>query len=43
MEDFIKIVRSLEESRLIIKQKSAIIINENKKQKRGFLPMLLEH
>ena len=36
-----KIVKSLEGSRLPIKRISETIKNEAKKQKRGFLPMLL--
>ena len=36
-----KIFKSLEESRLLIKGISDTIKNEAKEQKRGFLPMLL--
>ena len=41
MEDILKIVKSLEESGLVIKGDSVKIKNEAKKQKGGFLPMLL--
>ena len=41
MEDILKIVKSLEESGLVIKGDSVTIKNEAKKQKGGFLPMLL--
>ena len=41
MENTMKIVRSLGESALIIKGISKTIKNEAKKQKGGFLPMLL--
>ena len=41
MEDIIKIVKSLEESGLLIKGISETITNEAKEQKGGFLPMLL--
>ena len=40
MEDIMKIVKSLEESVLLIKSVSATIKNETKKQKGRFLPML---
>ena len=42
MEDIMKIVKSLEESGLLIKGISETIKNEAKEQKEGFLPMLLE-
>ena len=41
MEDIIKIVKSLEESGLLIQGISKTIKNESKQQKGGFLPMLL--
>ena len=41
MEDMMKIVKSLEESGLLIKGISETIKNEAKEQKGGFLPMLL--
>ena len=41
MEDIIKIVKSLEESGLLIKRISETIKNEAKEQKGGFLSMLL--
>ena len=41
MEDIMKIVKSLEESGLLIKGVSETIKNEAKEQKGGFLPMLL--
>ena len=41
MNDIIKIVKSLEESGLFIKNDSKTIKNEAKKQKGGFLGMLL--
>ena len=41
MEDIMKIVKSLEESELLIKGISETIKNEAKEQKGGFLPMLL--
>ena len=41
MNDIIKIVKSLEESGLLIKGVSEIIENDAKKQKGGFLSMLL--
>ena len=41
MEDIMKIDKSLEESRLLIKSMSEIIKNEAKDQKGGFLGMLL--
>ena len=42
IEDIIKIVKSLEDSGLLLKGVSEIIQNEAKKQKRGFLSMLLD-
>ena len=41
MIDIMKIVKSLEESELLIKDVSETIKNEAKEQKRGFLRMLL--
>ena len=41
MEDTMKIVKSLEESGLLIKGISEIIKNEAKEQKSGFLQILL--
>ena len=41
MEDIMKIVKSLEESRLIINGISETIKNEAKEQKVGFMSMLL--
>ena len=41
MTDIMKIIRSLEESGLLIKSFSEIIKNEAKEQKRWFLSMLL--
>ena len=41
MNDIIKIVKSLEESGLLIKGVSKTIKNEAKEQKGGFLSMLL--
>ena len=41
MEDIMKIVKSLEESRLIINGISETIKNEAKEQKGGFMSMLL--
>ena len=41
MEDIIKIVKSLEDSGLLLKGVSETIQNEAKEQKRGFLSMLL--
>ena len=41
MNDMMKIVRSLEESGLLIKGVSETIKNETKEQKRGFLGILL--
>ena len=41
MEDIIKIVKSLEDSGLLLKEVSKIIQNEAKEQKEGFLSMLL--
>ena len=43
MEDIVKIVKSLEESGLLIKGVSETIKNKAKKQKDGFLSMLLGH
>ena len=41
MEDIIKIVKSLEDSGLLLKGVSGTIQNEAKEQKGGFLSMLL--
>ena len=41
MEDIMKIVKSVGESRLLIKTIGETIKNEAKKQKRRFLPMLV--
>ena len=41
LEDTMKIVKSIEESGLLIKRISETIKNEAKEQKGGFLPMLL--
>ena len=41
MNDIMKIVKSLEESGLLIKGVSETIKNEAKEQRRGFLEMLL--
>ena len=41
MNDVMKIVKSLEESGLLIEDVSKTIKNEAKEQKRGFLSMLL--
>ena len=41
MEDIIKIVKSLEDSGLLLKKLSETIWNEAKEQKGGFLSMLL--
>ena len=41
MEDVMKMIKSLEESGLLIKGISETIKNEAKEQKGGFLPMLL--
>ena len=41
MEDILKIVKSLEDSVLLLKGVSEIIQNEAKEQKRGFLSILL--
>ena len=41
MEDIIKIVKSLEDSGLLLKGVSETIQNEAKEQKGGFLSMLL--
>ena len=41
MEDIIKIVKSLEDSGLLLKGVSAIIQNETKEQKVGFFSVLL--
>ena len=40
MEDILKIVRYLEDSRLLLEGVSETIKNEAKEQKRGFLSML---
>ena len=42
MNDFMKIVKSLEEFGLLIKGASETVKNEAKKQRRGFLGMLLD-
>ena len=42
MEDIIKIVKSLKNSGLLLKGVSEAIQNESKKQKGGFLSMLLD-
>ena len=42
MEDIIKIVKSLEDSRLLLKGVSEAIQNEAKEQKAGFLSLLLD-
>ena len=41
MEDIIKIIKSLEDSGLLLKGVTEIVQNEVKEQKRGFLSMLL--
>ena len=41
MGDIMKIVKSLEESGLLVKGISETIRNETKERKRGFLPKLL--
>ena len=41
IEDMMKIVKSLEESALLMKRISEIVKNETQKQKDRFLPMLL--
>ena len=41
MNDFMEIIKSLEESDLLIKNVSETIKNETKEQKEGFLRMLL--
>ena len=41
MKDIIKIVKSLEDSGLLLKGVSKTVQNESKKQKRGFLSMVL--
>ena len=41
IEDIMKILKSLEESKLLIKEISETIKNEAKEQKGGFLPMSL--
>ena len=41
MEDIMKIIKSLEESELLIKGISETIENEEKEQKDRFIPMLL--
>ena len=43
MEDISKIVKSLEDSGLLLKGVSETVQNEAKKQKEGFLSMLLVH
>ena len=42
MEDIMKIIKSLEESGLFVKEVSETIKNERNEQKEGFLPILLE-
>ena len=42
MEDIIKIVKSLEDSGLLLKGVTETVQNEIKEQKRGFLSMLLD-
>ena len=42
IEDIIKIVRSLEESSLLLKGVTGTVQNEVKEQKGGFLSMLLD-
>ena len=39
MNDILKVIKSLEESNLLIKDVSQAIKNETKEQKRGFLGM----
>ena len=41
IEELMKVVKSLEESRLLVKGINETIKNETKEQKGGFLPMLL--
>ena len=41
MEDIMKIIKSLGQSGLLIKEISETIKNKAKEQKRGFLPVLL--
>ena len=41
MQDIMKIVKSLEETQLLVKGISETITNETKEQQAGFLPMLL--
>ena len=41
MEDIIKIVKSLEDSALLLKQVTETVQNEVKEQKEGFLSMFL--
>ena len=41
IENIIKIVKSLEDSRLLLKGVTEIVHNEVNEQKRGFLSMLL--
>ena len=41
MENIVKIVKSFEDSRLLLKRASETIQNDIKKQKEGFLRMLL--
>ena len=43
MKDIVKIVKSLEDSGLLLKGISETIHNDAKEQKRGFLSMLLVH
>ena len=42
MDDLIKIVKSLEDSRLLLKGITESVQNERKEQKGGFLSMLLD-
>ena len=42
MNDIMKIIKSLEESALLIKGVNETIKNKTKEQKRGFLGMLLD-
>ena len=42
MNDIMKIIKSLEESALLIKGVNETIKNKTKEQKRGFLRMLLD-
>ena len=41
LEDFIKIIKSLEDSGLLLKGVTETVQNQVKEQKRGFLSMLL--